>query len=252
MPLLPPFRNIKNNMDFKKLSIIIPVFNEERFIKETLTAVFLSNNLGLAKEIIIVDDGSTDKTVLKIKEFIADNKIRIKTIFKNKNEGKGAALKDGFLASTGDLVLIQDADLEYNPDDYPILLEPFLKNDADVVYGSRFISNRPHRVLYFWHYQINLLLTMLSNMLTNLNITDMETGYKAFKGDLIRKLATKLESKRFGFEPEITARVAKIKGLKIYEVGISYSGRTYDEGKKITWLDGIKALWEIIRFNLFI
>jgi hypothetical protein len=147
--------------------------------------------------------------------------------------------------------LIQDADLEYSPDDYPILLEPFIKNDADVVFGSRFISNRPHRVLYFWHSQINMFLTAMSNMLTNLNLTDMETGYKVFKGDLIRSIAPKLESKRFGFEPEITSRISKIKNLKIYEVGISYSGRTYAEGKKIGWKDGVNAFWEIIKFNLF-
>jgi len=179
-----------------------------------------------------------------------DKSLSFKTVFKKVNEGKGAALKDGFLASTGDIVIVQDADLEYNPEDYPVLLEPFLKNNADVVYGSRFISNRPHRVLYFWHSQVNFILTTFSNMLTNLNLTDMETGYKVFKGKLIRTIAQKLESKRFGFEPEITARIAKVKEIKIYEVGISYSGRTYAEGKKITWKDGAKAAWEIIRFNL--
>lgn len=240
----------------KILSIVIPVYNEEKYIEKTLLQVCNSHSLNLQKEVIIVDDGSKDKTRNSIETAIEKLNLKqkstsFKTLFKKSNEGKGAALRDGFQLSTGDIVLIQDADLEYNPDDYPTLLEPFLKNDADVVYGSRFISNRPHRVLYFWHYQINLLLTMLSNMLTNLNITDMETGYKAFKGDLIRKLATKLESNRFGFEPEITARIAKIKGLKIYEVGISYSGRTYNEGKKIGWKDGAKALWEIIKYNLF-
>lgn len=239
----------------KILSIVIPVYNEEKYIEKTLLQVCNSNSLNLQKEVIIVDDGSKDKTKNSIEAAIEKLNLKqkntsFKTLFKKSNEGKGAALRDGFPLSTGDIVLIQDADLEYNPDDYPTLLEPFLKNDADVVYGSRFISNRPHRVLYFWHYQINLLLTMLSNMLTNLNITDMETGYKAFKGDLIRKLATKLESKRFGFEPEITARISKVKGLKIYEVGISYSGRTYIEGKKIGWKDGVKAIWEIIKFNM--
>lgn len=234
----------------KKLSIVIPVFNEEKFIQKSLSEVISANSLKLEKEIIVVDDGSTDKTVEKIKEFKAKSRTNIKTIFKEKNEGKGAALKEGFLASTGDIVLVQDADLEYSPEDYPIMLEPFFKNDADVVYGSRFISNRPHRVLYFWHYQINLMLTTLSNILTNLNLTDVETGYKVFNGGLIRKIAPKLKSKRFGFEPEITARLAKIPGLKIFEVGISYSGRTYEEGKKIGWTDGIKAIWEIIKFNL--
>ncbi len=239
----------------KILSIVIPVYNEERFIEKTLSVVCTSNSLNLQKEIIIVDDGSKDHT----REFIENSlknletkhkNVAFKTLFKKVNEGKGAALRDGFKNSTGSIVLIQDADLEYSPDDYPSLLEPFLKNDADVVYGSRFISNRPHRVLYFWHYQINLFLTALSNMLTNLNLTDMETGYKAFKGQLIRDIAGNLQSNRFGFEPEITARIAKIKGLKIYEVGISYSGRTYDEGKKIGWQDGVKAIWEIIKFNL--
>ena len=236
----------------KKLSIVIPVYNEEQFIQQALTVISSANSMKLEKEIIIVDDGSTDKTPERIKDFITKytGSVKISTIFKNKNQGKGAALKDGFSKSTGDIVLVQDADLEYNPDDYPIMLEPFLKNAADVVYGSRFISNRPHRVLYFWHYQINLFLTVLSNMLTNLNLTDMETGFKAFKGELIRKIANKLESHRFGFEPEVTARIAKIKELKIYDVGISYSGRTYSEGKKIGWRDGVKALWEIIKYNL--
>lgn len=238
------------------LSIIVPVYNEEEFIEKTLLEICNSDSLNLKKEVIVVDDGSTDKTKDNIEKTIKILKSKykdtsFKTILKRSNEGKGAALRDGFKVSTGDIVLIQDADLEYNPEDYPILLEPFLKNEADVVYGSRFISNRPHRVLYFWHYQINLFLTMLSNMLTNLNITDMETGYKVFKGDLIRKFAEKLESNRFGFEPEITARIGKIKGLKIYEVGISYAGRTYDEGKKIGWKDGVRAIWEIFKFNLF-
>lgn len=238
------------------LSIVIPVYNEENFIEKALLEICNSNSLDLNKEVIVVDDGSDDKTSDSIEKTIKRLKLKqknisFKTLFKKFNEGKGAALKDGFKISTGDIVLIQDADLEYSPTDYPILLEPFLKNDADVVYGSRFISNRPHRVLYFWHYQINLLLTMLSNMLTNLNITDMETGYKVFKGDLIRRISDKLESKRFGFEPEITARIAKVKELKIFEVGISYSGRTYSEGKKIGWKDGVKALWEIIKYNLF-
>lgn len=240
----------------KILSIVIPVYNEENFIEKALLEICNSNSLDLNKEVIVVDDGSDDKTSDSIEKTIKRLKLKqknisFKTLFKKFNEGKGAALKDGFKISTGDIVLIQDADLEYSPTDYPILLEPFLKNDADVVYGSRFVSNRPHRVLYFWHYQINLLLTLFSNMLTNLNLTDMETGYKVFKGDLIRKISDKLDSKRFGFEPEITARIAKVKGLKIFEVGISYSGRTYNEGKKIGWKDGAKALWEIIKYNLF-
>jgi glycosyltransferase involved in cell wall biosynthesis len=241
-------------MKYKKLSIIIPVYNEEKFIDTVINKVLEANSLGLEKEIIIVDDGSFDQTKIKIENKIKKLKkrqVKIKAIFKKKNEGKGAAVKDGILSSTGDIVLIQDADLEYNPSDYGILLEPFLKYQADVVYGSRFITHRPHRVLYFWHAVGNYFLTTFSNIFTNLNLTDMETGYKVFRGDLIRKIAKKLKSKRFGFEPEITAKIAKIKNIKIYEVGISYFGRTYKEGKKINWIDGIKTFFEIIRFNLF-
>ncbi|OGK16142.1 glycosyl transferase [Candidatus Roizmanbacteria bacterium RIFCSPHIGHO2_01_FULL_39_12b] len=238
-----------------KISIVIPVYNEENFINETISKVIDADSRGYEKEIIIVDDGSRDKTVENIKLFIEnrhENKnFVIKLIAKEKNEGKGAALKNGFLETTGDIVIIQDADLEYSPDDYPLLLESFVTHNADVVYGSRFISNRPHRVLYFWHYLANNMLTLFSNVLTNLNLTDMETGYKVFRGDLIREIAPKLKSKRFGFEPEITARITKIKDLKMFEVGISYWGRTYQEGKKIGWKDGVKAILEIMRFNLF-
>ena len=247
-------------MAFKKLSIIIPVYNEEKLIGQTIEKVIAADTSGLIKEIIVVDDGSTDETVnnlkfeilnLKSNSNIKSQNLNIIFIEKKKNEGKGAALRDGFLKSTGDIVLVQDADLEYDPSDYPFLLEPFLKNNADVVFGSRFISDRPHRVLYFWHSIINRFLTMLSNVFTNLNLTDMETGFKVFRGDLIRKIAPHLQTKRFGFEPEITARISKIKEVKIYEVGISYAGRTYAEGKKIGLIDGIKALWEIVYFNLF-
>jgi len=241
-------------MKYKKLSIIIPVYNEEKFIETVINKVLEANSLGLKKEIIIIDDGSFDQTKIKIENKIKKLKkrqVKIKVIFKKKNEGKGAAVKNGILSSTGDIVLIQDADLEYDPSDYPILLEPFFKYQADVVYGSRFITHRPHRVLYFWHAIGNYFLTTFSNIFTNLNLTDMETGYKVFRGDLIRKIAKKLKSKRFGFEPEITAKIAKIKNIKIYEVGISYFGRTYKEGKKINWIDGIKTFFEIIRFNLF-
>lgn len=239
----------------QKLSVVIPAYNEEIFIAKTIRKVCEVPLPTFEKEIVVVDDSSKDKTGEEISKTIKIlqeeyKKVQFIQILKQKNEGKGAALRDGFIKTTGDIVLIQDADLEYNPEEYPILLEPFLKNDADVVYGSRFISNRPHRVLYFWHYQVNLFLTMLSNMFTDLNLSDMETGYKVFKGELIRKIAPKLQSKRFGFEPEITARISKDKNLKIYEVGISYSGRTYKEGKKIGWKDGVRALWEIFKFNL--
>ena len=241
----------------KTLSIIIPVFNEEKFIDQAINAVVNSKIPNFRKEIIVIDDGSTDQTRKTIDKTISKLKPKkgynysFKKIFKPKNEGKGSAVKTGILNSTGDIVLIQDADLEYSPGDYSLMLEPFINLNADVVYGSRFISNRPHRVLYFWHYQINLFLTTLSNMFTNLNLTDMETGYKAFRGDLARIIAKNLKSKRFGFEPEITARMAKIKGVKFYEVGISYFGRTYEEGKKIGWIDGTKAFFEIIKYNLF-
>lgn len=259
-------------MKYKVLSIIIPSYNEEQFIINTLNKVIRSNSCGLKKEIIIIDDASTDSTVSKIKNQILKiknkskksklkkykdeivlltRKYSVRLIMKSINHGKGSALQRGFLAATGDIVLVQDADLEYDPEEYPILLDPFINHDADVVYGSRFVSYRPHRVLYFWHFLANILLTTMSNMFTNLNLTDMETGFKVFRGDIIRSLAPQLKSKRFGFEPEITAKLAKIKSIKIYEVGISYWGRTYEEGKKIGWKDGLRAIWEIIKYNVF-
>lgn len=234
-----------------KLSIIIPVFNEQDYIEETIKKVLEFDSISAKKEIIVINDGSSDDTGKILKKLKEKNREII--VLENKvNAGKGAAVKLGLLKSRGDIVIIQDADLEYSPDNYPQLIEPFLKHKADVVYGSRFISNQPRRILYYWHYLGNLILTNLSNMLTNLNLTDMETGYKAFRGGLIRQIGPKLQSTRFGFEPEVTARLSKINGIKIYEVGISYWGRTYEEGKKIGWVDGVKAIWEIVKYNLLI
>ena len=176
---------------------------------------------------------------------------KYKTIYHSKNQGKGAALRSGFALASGDIIIVQDADLEYNPAEYPQLIAPIVAGDADVVYGSRFMGGRPHRVVYFWHYVMNKFLTIMSNMLTNINLTDMETCYKVMGGDMARKLASKLESKRFGFEPEITARLAKVRGIRFYEVGVSYYGRTYAEGKHIRWFDGLRAVWEILKFNCF-
>ena len=237
----------------KTISIVIPVYNEEKFISQTLAKVCNSNTLKLKKEIIVVDDGSNDKTIKMVKIYIASNKhknVSIKLLTNTKNLGKGSTVKKGFLVSTGDLVMIQDADLEYSPDDYPTMLAPFFEHGADVVYGSRFVTNKPHRVLYYWHYVANKMLTTLSNILTNLNFTDMETGYKIFKKHIIDQIAPKLGSQRFGIEAELTAKLAKIKNTKIYEVGISYTGRSYEEGKKIGLKDGIKNIWEIIKYNL--
>ena len=230
----------KNKSKIESITIVIPVYNEEEFIQATIKKVINSDTLSLKKEVIIVDDGSLDNTVEIIKKYIQEigtQKSRIiKLIEKKKNQGKGSALKLGFLKSKGDIVLVQDADLEYSPDEYPFLIKPFLDHNADCVYGSRFISSKPHRILYFWNYAMNKVLTTLSNMFTNLNLTDMETGCKAFKGDIIRKIAKKIKSKGFGIEPEITAYLAKIKEIRIYEIGISYHGRTYNQGKKIKWI----------------
>lgn len=236
---------------YKLLSIVIPAYNEEKFIADVVKHVFKAKAHGLKKEIIVVDDASCDTTPQILKKLEKKyGKNNLKIIYAQKNSGKGHALKTGFLNTKGDIVVIQDADFEYSPSEYERLLEPFFKDDADVVYGSRLVSDRSHRVLYFWHYLANKTLTTFSNIFTNLNLTDMETGYKVFRGDIIRKIAPSLESNRFGFEPEVTAKLAKLKSLKFYELGISYQGRTYSEGKKITWKDGVKALWQILRFNL--
>ncbi len=225
------------------VSVIIPCFNE----KETLTKILkkVQNSKIDIKEIIIIDDHSTDGTV-EILESIQNPLIKI--YYHTYNKGKGAALRTGFAKATGDICIVQDADLEYDPDDYPILIKPILDDKADVVFGSRFQGGSPHRVVYFWHRIGNGFLTLLSNILTDLDLSDMETCYKVFKREVIQSI--RIQENRFGFEPEITAKIAK-KNLRIYEVGIAYYGRTYSEGKKITWKDGIRAIYCIIKYNLF-
>ena len=230
----------------KKLSIVIPVYNEEGTLPLILPKIE-SVNIGMEKEIIFVDDGSKDGSRNLLNQFA---KAGHKVIFQSKNQGKGAAIRKGFEVASGDIVLVQDADLEYNPNEYPVLLQPILDGDADVVYGSRFITPFPRRVLYYNHYLANKLVTFLSNLFTGLNLSDMETGYKVFTKKAIKEILPCLKSKRFGIEPELTAQISKHK-FKIYEVGISYRGRTYGEGKKIGWKDGLAAIWHIIRFNLF-
>ena len=225
------------------LSVIIPCYNELNSIEQLVRSVI--DATGPEGEIIIVDDGSTDGTRELLEQKIDGKLARV--IYQDKNQGKGAALRTGFAAATKDIVIVQDADFEYDPRDYPIMIEPILNNHADVVYGSRFTGNRPHRVLYFWHRVGNGLLTFLSNMFTNLNLTDMETGYKAFRREVIQSI--KIEEDRFGFEPEITAKIARGQ-YRIYEVGIAYFGRTYLEGKKVGWKDGMWAIWCILKYNL--
>jgi len=229
-----------------KLSIVIPVYNESGTILEIVNKIQRVQLDGIDKELIIVDDFSTDGTRTKIEKFRSMKDIKV--LYHNKNSGKGAALKSGFSQVTGDFVIIQDADLEYDPQDYHRLLQPLLDDKADVVYGSRFVGEEPHRVLFFWHSIGNRFLTLFSNMMTNLNLTDMETCYKAFNSNIL-KLIT-IEERRFGFEPEFTAKIAKQK-LRVFEVGISYYGRTYAEGKKINWKDGVVAIWCIFKYNLF-
>lgn len=235
-------------MKTKKLSIVIPCYNEINTIEKILDEINDVNLGTTKKEIIIVDDGSKDGTRELLKN-LAKKNTTLKLIFQEFNQGKGAALKKGILQSTGDVVVIQDADLEYDPQEYIRLLYPIERGHADVVYGSRFIGGEPHRIIYYRNQIANKFLTTLSNIFTGLNLTDMETCYKMFRGDLVRELAQKLQAKRFGFEPEITARVAKT-GVPVYEIGISYYGRSKEEGKKIGYRDGIRAIYEIIYYNL--
>ena len=227
-----------------KLSVVIPCFNE----RDTIKQIILNIRAAPIKpiEIVVIDDCSTDGTVAILQNEVAPLVDRI--IYQSHNSGKGSALRAGFAAATGDIILVQDADLEYDPQEYSNLLDPILSGNADAVYGSRFMGGRPHRVLYFWHMMGNRFLTLLSNMFTNLNLTDVETGYKAFRADVVRNL--ELRENGFGFEPEITAKLARAR-CRIYEVGISYNGRTYLEGKKVNWQDGFRALYAIVRYNLF-
>ena len=234
-----------------KLSIIIPAYNESKtihLILDKIKNVALINNV--QKEIIIINDCSTDDTGECVKKYIENNSdLEIKYFEHEKNKGKGAALRTGIQNATGEYLIIQDADLEYDPNEYHLLLKLLLDGYADVVYGSRFMGGKPHRILFFWHSIGNRFLTFLSNMFTNLNLTDMETCYKLFRTEIIQKI--RLKEDKFGFEPEVTAKISKLKNIRIYEVGISYYGRTYQEGKKINWQDGLRAIYCIIKYGLF-
>jgi glycosyltransferase involved in cell wall biosynthesis len=230
-----------------RLTVVIPCFNELRTIDKIIEAVRQSSYPD--KEIIVVDDCSTDGTREKLKSEIEPAGLADRVIYHDRNQGKGAALRTGFNYASGDIVVVQDADMEYDPNEYSRLVAPIVSGHADVVYGSRFAGGEAHRVLYFWHRVGNSFLTLLSNMLTDLDLTDMETCYKAFRREIIQSI--EIEEQRFGFEPEITAKIAKRGNLRIYEVGISYYGRTYEEGKKIGWKDGIRAIYCIIKYNCF-
>lgn len=235
----------------KTLSIIIPTYNEDKTIEKILNKIKdVKLKYDIEKSVIIVNDCSEDNTTNIVKNYIENNTtLKIKYFSHKTNRGKGAAIQTGISEAKGDYIIIQDADLEYDPNEYNRLLKPIVSGYADIVYGSRFVGSNPHRILFFWHSIGNKFLTLLSNAFTNLNLTDMETCYKLFKTDILKSI--NLKEKRFGFEPEVTAKIAKIPNIKIYEIGISYYGRTYDEGKKIKWKDGVKAIWCIFRYNIF-
>jgi glycosyltransferase involved in cell wall biosynthesis len=227
----------------RTLSIVIPVFNEARTIAQVLERVRKASSAGLEKELVVVDDGSTDGT----REYLAGlREPDTRCVFHERNRGKGAALRTGFAHASGDVLMVQDADLEYDPADYPLLLQPILDGKADVVLSSRFLAGQAHRVLYFWHSMGNRVLPLLSNVCTNLNLTDMESGYKLFTREVVQRVT--IQEDRFGFEPEIVAKVARLR-CRVYEVGVSYAGRTYEDGKKVTWRDGVRALWCIVKYS---
>ena len=238
-------------MTFKKLSIVIPCYNEERTVHQILDRVrAVQLDYNIQKEILLVNDCSSDNTKVVLEQYAAQYPQSGIRVFNHEvNKGKGAALHTGIREATGDYIVIQDADLEYDPREFNLLIQPAVEAEADVVYGSRFCGGRPHRILFFWHTLGNTLLTFMSNMFTNLNLTDMETCYKMFRREIIQNI--KLKENRFGFEPEVTAKIAKVPKIRFYEVGISYYGRTYEEGKKINWKDGFRAIYCILKYNLF-
>jgi glycosyltransferase involved in cell wall biosynthesis len=233
------------------LTLIIPAYNESRTIEDVLDKIHKSITLNnISAQLIVVDDASKDETLIRVDDWHKRNpEVQLLVIASQPNRGKGFAIRKGIEAAEGDYILIQDADYEYDPRDYPKLLAPVLDGMADVVYGSRFIGGNPHRILFFWHSIGNKFLTSVSNMFTNLNLTDMESGYKLFKREILQSIP--LKENRFGFEPEVTAKISRIKDIRIYEVGISYYGRTYAEGKKINWQDGFRAIWCVLKYNLW-